>query len=955
MRENFFRKLAWVITHQNKNVLIGCIVFTILMLFATSRLAMKTQFSDMMPKDIPEVVQFEKIVEEYSSESTIMVTIESKDKDKKRMIEVAEELAKEFKTFYTLKVKEEQNLSLWQSIQLKLGFENVNGVIYDTLKLVKRVDYKVDKEFMEKHMFMLQKPKDLKNSLEMYGSLRLDSIVANINNNFEREFIDDADNMTTLDGESQAVLGIDGVYNFVKSIGSYLENQSEEQAISSVKQFLSGPEYIFSPDNTILMMMVQPSISFNEFDDAVFLGNISRDTLDSYNMRYKDVEIGGAGSLIMQVDENRMLKKDFGLPSLFALLLILVMLIGSFRSWKNPFFSIVVLVVGIIWSAGVLALVLHYLNMMSAVFGIMLIGLGIDFGIHFISGFKDGREHGYSIEESIVHMYTKIGAGVITGGLTTAIVFLTLLLTRFKALGEMGVAVGIGIIVVLFAMLVLLPALIVLDNKRVLQNESSDSQKAIKSATEKLFETGFLKTISQFLQFGFLETIGKYVKRTPVAIVIVVVSISLAVVSYQKGKNIGFQYNLMEMYPDDMPSALIQQKIIDRFEMSPDYAMLMVSSVEESRGKIEQFKKLGNRTGLIGSVDGISEFLPQENIQKKSQVLIDKFKNEFTQMSTKILFDNNAQNNLQKELVRLHQNLVEMGELSISGNGENSKIVRKCDEITGKKDSDSKILQLVEKLKNGSNSLSLLTQFQNIIAPVFKEKVLKMCNTEIITLDNLPKNIKDRYVSKNNDAFLITVFPKSNIWNEQTLRKFHTKTTDIDEGITGTPGIALIYIDLVKERGSNAILYGFIAILVFLLLDMRSIKMVIFATIPLIFGSLWMVGLMSVFDMKFNFVNFMALPLIIGIGIDDGVHILHRYKIEGTFSMPTVIKYTGRAILLTSLTTMIGFGSMGLASHKGISSMGQVLFFGVGTCFISSAFFLPALITLYEKLTLKNK
>jgi predicted RND superfamily exporter protein len=116
-----------------------------------------------------------------------------------------------------------------------------------------------------------------------------------------------------------------------------------------------------------------------------------------------------------------------------------------------------------------------------------------------------------------------------------------------------------------------------------------------------------------------------------------------------------------------------------------------------------------------------------------------------------------------------------------------------------------------------------------------------------------------------------------------------------------------------------------------------------------------MVGFMALFGIKFNYSNFMALPLIIGIGIDDGVHILHRYKIEGRNSIPTVIHFTGRAILLTSLTTMIGFGSMGLASHRGIASMGQVLFLGVGCCFLSSAYLLPAIITVFEKIFKNGK
>ena len=115
-----------------------------------------------------------------------------------------------------------------------------------------------------------------------------------------------------------------------------------------------------------------------------------------------------------------------------------------------------------------------------------------------------------------------------------------------------------------------------------------------------------------------------------------------------------------------------------------------------------------------------------------------------------------------------------------------------------------------------------------------------------------------------------------------------------------------------------------------------------------------MVGLMAASGMKLSMMNFMAMPLIIGIGVDYGVHILHRYRIEGNGSVPLVMKFTGRAILLTSLTTMIGFGSMATGTHVGMAVFGLTLFFGVGACFISSSFILPAVITLCEKIFSKN-
>ena len=98
-----------------------------------------------------------------------------------------------------------------------------------------------------------------------------------------------------------------------------------------------------------------------------------------------------------------------------------------------------------------------------------------------------------------------------------------------------------------------------------------------------------------------------------------------------------------------------------------------------------------------------------------------------------------------------------------------------------------------------------------------------------------------------------------------------------------------------------------------------------------------------------NFLNVMGLPMIVGIGIDDGVHLLHRYQYEGLDKTPLVLKSTGKAILLTSLTTMAGFGSLSLASYRGWASLGILLAIGVGACFLTTVLFLPAIIGLMKQ------
>ncbi len=89
--------------------------------------------------------------------------------------------------------------------------------------------------------------------------------------------------------------------------------------------------------------------------------------------------------------------------------------------------------------------------------------------------------------------------------------------------------------------------------------------------------------------------------------------------------------------------------------------------------------------------------------------------------------------------------------------------------------------------------------------------------------------------------------------------------------------------------------------------------------------------------------------MIIGIGIDDGVHIVHRYQIEGKNAHKPVFASTGRAILLTSITTMLGFGSLWFATYRGLGSMGIALFIGVGTCFFATVIVIPVLIGMLKK------
>lgn len=963
MRSKLYKFLTKLAVKHTGKVLIGAFIFTMLMFYGAFQIKIRNQFSDMMPQDIPQIQSFNNLIKEFTSDAVVMLTIESKDKDLKRMKECADGISEILKYIPEYRVKEGQDLSLFQQLEITSGKFPVEGVLYDSLNLVKRIDAKFEMDFFKKHGLIIQKSKDIDNFLNMYSELEFGSLLTHLNDNFEKEFVDDSENLNSLDGENQAITGLENIFDFINSFSQYIQLKDTLAVKKSTNKFIFGENYFISSDKTLLLITITPTVSSSNWDKTIILSRGIKEKLKSYKKLFPDLEFGLSGVPILGQEENDAVMADMGISSLMALLIILTILVGAFRSWKNPFNSVVVLVIAIIWVSGLLGLTLEYLNIMSAMFGIILIGLGIDFGIHILSGLKEGFDEGLDLEKSVSNMYDKVGDGVMTGAFTTALVFFTLMTTGFSALQEMGFALGLGIVVALFSMLILLPTLVVWDNKNYsLIANFLDKMglgivnriyEIVAGMLSVIFTTLPFRFVGNIMQFKFLNKIGNFTTKFPVAVIIVIISFGSIYFAVQAARDIEFEYDMMELEPKDMPAVLNQKKIIDRFEISPDFAMLSVDSEEECRDRVKKIKKLGNRTGIIGRVDGITEYYQATDTQNKNKAKViafrDNLKNSFLD-NNKVVEEKDIIKII-AELERLDANIIEIGELSVMSKGENNKIIRKCDDIVGDgTDTKSKIIEIVNTIKNSKNINDDLREFQKLYFDDLKNYLITMADPEIVTFENLPITIKERYVNKDEDKFLISIFPKTNIWKQKTLRKFADKTSAIDSEITGMPLVILLFIDLIGEKGLFATILGAVVIFLLLAMDFRSIKYTIIAMVPLIIGGVWMVGVMAVLGEKFNYNNFMALPIILGIGIDDGVHMLHRYKTEGRFSMPQVLGTTGKAILLTSLTTMIGFGSLGLSAHRGMASMGYVLMIGVGTCFVSSVIVLPSIITILEKI-----
>jgi predicted RND superfamily exporter protein len=220
-------------------------------------------------------------------------------------------------------------------------------------------------------------------------------------------------------------------------------------------------------------------------------------------------------------------------------------------------------------------------------------------------------------------------------------------------------------------------------------------------------------------------------------------------------------------------------------------------------------------------------------------------------------------------------------------------------------------------------------------------------------VEDLPPSLHDRFVGVHG-KFLLQVFPKKDVWQRKNQQEFvETLRQVLDPHdtnhpiITGTPVQLFEYESLLKDSYITAAWYSLAAIALIVFIHFRSLMAVVLSLIPVALGTLWLGGLMGFLNMPFNPANIMTLPLVIGIGVTNGIHILNRFAEERT---PGILaRSTGKAVLVSGLTAIAGFGSLILAKHHGIHSLGVIMAIGIATCMIAGLTFVPALLNLLTR------
>ena len=622
------------------------------------------------------------------------------------------------------------------------------------------------------------------------------------------------------------------------------------------------------------------------------------------------VSVGVTGEPVLEFDEMAQSQYDSTLATLVSLVLVLLIFIYGYAESGRPLKANIVLVVGLVYTMGYTTLTVGHLNILTITFAPMLIGLAIDFGAHLVARFEEELRLGKTEREAITLAMVNTGQGIFTGAATTAAAFFAMGITNFKGIQEMGIIAGGGLLVCLAPMMTLLPVLLLRGKQNVIDH--------------------IAPPVDRRAQFERI-----WLNRP---ITVLVVTAVLCVLSVARFDKVHFDYNLLNMQSAGLPAVVFEKKLINTASNSVLFGAVVATNLQQAAQLEHQLTNLTT----VANVRSMSQFLAEDATPKLALIRQVKADASTVKFAPRDLQPANVPELLQ--VLYSFQGFVGLAEDMV------------------RKEGDAKLAQQFRSLKDAvqawRNALVAASPAQAAQQTAFYQQALlddlqdtftalASQQASALRAEDLPTPLRNRFIGMTG-KYLLQVFPKGDVWQREPQEAFVQELRTVDPNVTGTPVQLLEYTTLLKDSYIEAAWYATAAIALMVFLHFRSLVCVVLALLPVAIGTVWMVGFMGWMGIPFNPANIMTLPLVVGIGVTNGIHILNRFAEEKNPSI--LARSTGLAVLVSGLTTIAGFGSLILAKHQGIKSLGYVMAVGTATCMIAALTFLPAVLQLLLKL-----
>jgi len=632
----------------------------------------------------------------------------------------------------------------------------------------------------------------------------------------------------------------------------------------------STSPYFLSRDGKLLIMVAEPA---RPVQDMAF----ARKLVAGINQAKQGakVRITCTGAHLNAVIDEAVMKRNIISCVLSSLVVVLALFYGTYRRVLPTLLLPVILCGGVLPALAVAGLFLSSIHIISFAFMALIIGLGTDYSIHLYDRFYTERTAGRGFDDALRLAVEDTGHGVFTAAATTALPFLTFTISDVRALSELGLLVGLGVIFSMYATFLLLPPLLIL--------------------VERHLPSSAYKPLPAF----FLGGVWQFARRH--ALLFRCGSLLLVLLLLLTAGFISFEGDLKNLQPRQSEAFLTQEKIERHLSLSPKQMLVAVegTALADVLARGARVNSLAERYRQQGGLAAFSSL---------GQVINDPLTQR--ELSGR-LAEGVAGNSPEKEFLT-----------ALARHGFTA-----------------------EPFRQTADGLAGLAKGGTFPAG---EAIERLAASPL-------RGVVERHLIKTKDGYhlLFYLFYKGAEFNQAAFMK---ELASIDPTARSTS------VDLVSEQLSASVRQSFIKgfiigglLVAFLLLShFESAAGLFYSLYPVAAGVVAMLGLMVITGMKLNFMNSMVLVTIIGMGSDYGLHIGHRVAWVEEPDRQGEFTQAGRAVFLSALTTIAGFGSLAFADYGALASIGWATNYGVGATALFTLVSLPAFLNYISSNTAKK-
>ncbi len=603
------------------------------------------------------------------------------------------------------------------------------------------------------------------------------------------------------------------------------------------------------------------------------------------------------GSVAMQYEEQQTVAKGMAAGAAATFLLVIGVLFLALRSWRFVAASLLTLLCGLALTIAFAAFWVGYLNLISVAFAVLYIGLGIDFAIHYCLRYRELLDEGMNPQEAVPATSLYIGGSLVLCAITTSAGFYSFIGTDFIGMAELGLISGTGMFFSLLISLILLPVLLKFMGPGIRAGE---------------------KTLGNPLLSAIGEWAACHKRGVLLATLLIIAGAGWASIDTR------FDSNPLNLRDPNSESVSTYVELMRDGDSTP-----MTLSVLAPGPALNSLKAELVKLPVVKGTRSFSDLVPDDQGSKLA-IIAD------LQL---LLGDIGPINPLPVEVQRDVSALSAL-QIALEKNGD-SPLKTDFDKLAGHLAEWKTGFEALPHAEKQQRLESLSHSFFDNLSREWL-KILKGLQAVTVTSSDLPEPLSSLWRT-DTDLQRLEVVPRDDLSSNQAIARFVQTVSAVAPHSTGLPAVQFRGGQTVIKALLQAFATALAALIVILLLLTHSLRNTFTILAPLLLAALMTCAATVLLDVPFNFANVITLPLLLGIGVDNGIHMVHRHQHHAVAGKNLLATATARAILYSSLTTVCSFGTLAFSNHPGTASMGLLLTIGMILSVVSALFLAPAL------------